>query len=442
MWESSTYVIFYNVLTTTTTRTHKKQGKKITRKDVLNEKIGMHKPIVERVVPEFVKRKKRQNVFTEKKFRGAKTKDWILTVDKKKQEWKGERMLRRHMIRDESGLFSEEKFVMLRSKKSADGSTRYELTPISQWYKFDLKIQRSESEMSMEQIDAIMKGKMQAREIRARVKPDDDEDQNSKLNGPRFESYRSAFKDPASKSSSSKTVRSSRYGEIDQGSDDEEVEGMAAFSDDEQEDVVQYEAEGEVNVFEPHGSEFDSDIEDDEDENNKSGSGSDSDLMDEDVEMDDGEGNEDEASGLSEPSKVSRKQSTAKEFVNDISRSKRKSQKRSRTSSPVVASEDNEPPPTKRVKVSASKPSSSSRQSEGVKLDNAIRDILIRYGKPIDLKTIMKELKKAGLRPSKKREPEKFKLFIKMIGLSLPRVANMEKMGKTNYYRVKRVRRT
>ena len=113
-------------------------------------------------------------------------------------------MLRRHMIRDESGLFSEEKFVMLRSKKSADGSTRYELTPISQWYKFDLKIQRSQSEMSMEQIDAIMKGKMQAREIRARVKPDDDEDQNSKLNGPRFESYRSAFKDPASKSSSSK----------------------------------------------------------------------------------------------------------------------------------------------------------------------------------------------------------------------------------------------
>ena len=74
---------------------------------------------------------------------------------------------------------------------------------------------------------------------------------------------------------------------------------MAAFSDDEQEDVVQYEAEGEVNVFEPHGSEFDSEIEDDED--NKSGSGSDSDLMDEDVEVDDGgEGNED---GLSEPSK-------------------------------------------------------------------------------------------------------------------------------------------
>ena len=41
-------------------------------------------------------------------------------------------MLRRHMIRDESGLFSEEKFVMLRSKKNTDGSTRYELTPISQ----------------------------------------------------------------------------------------------------------------------------------------------------------------------------------------------------------------------------------------------------------------------------------------------------------------------
>ena len=186
----------------------------------------MYKPIVERVVPEFVKRKKRQNVFTEKKFRGAKTKDWILTVDKKKQEWKGERMLRRHMIRDESGLFSEEKFVMLRSKKNTDGSTRYELTPISQWYKFDLKTQRSESEMSMEQIDAIMKGKMKAREIRARVKPDEDEDQTSKLNGPRFESYRSAFKDPssASKSTTSKTVRSSRYGEIDRGSDDEEVE--------------------------------------------------------------------------------------------------------------------------------------------------------------------------------------------------------------------------
>jgi len=408
----------------------------------------MYKPIVERVIPEFVKKKKRQNVFTERKYRGAKTKDWILTNENKKQEWKGERMLRTHMIRDTSGMFSEEKFVMLRSTKNPDGSTRYEMTPVSGWYQFNFKNQRPATEMSMEEIDAIMKGKMEVHELRVRTKPgDDDDDDEKKPSVPTFTSYRSAFKDP---SASKQRVRhSDRYGEIDQGSDGEEVEGMVDRSDDEQEDVMQYNADGDdTNVFEALGSEFDSELEE-EDEDNKSGSGSDSDLMDEDVELDDGSDQNDgnhamkkNGGNLNAPSRVSRKTSTAKDFLNNISGSSRR-KKRPRSSSPAASSSDDEehaapPPPTKRMKKVNAVPVP---QSDAVKLDNAIRDILIRYGKPIDLKTIMKELKKAGLRPSKKKEPQKFSMFIKMIGKSLPRVAEMEKIGGSNCYKVKRMRR-
>ena len=120
------------------------------------------------------------------------------------------------------------------------------------------------------------------------------------------------------------------------------------------------------------------------------------------------------ADGLKEPPTF-QKTIHCEGISNDISRSKRKSQKRSRTSSPVVSSTTTMILLRQRESrcICFTKPSSSSRQSEGSKLDAAIRDILIRYGKPIDLKTIMKELKKAGLRPSKKRSPKSSKVLLR-----------------------------